>query len=908
MTNDRMTNDESMTNAKCPTGEEGVPRSPSSIRHSSFVIPSFLIALALLAQAWTLAGEGPPAPIEVKVRVRLAARADLRPGDIRFALFPSGKRCCFTYNGCRNPRTIEVLSKLGFRTTVYCDPSTPADQLRALEAAGADIGIEVWGGQGNYHSNLGGNTVQEAFDACATSRIVLRTVCRGPLGATRIEGHYGAQNYLVSRHPDNSSGFGYAYHDCNYLIFSDNKPYPILLGRLGERLMVLRENFDNTMQSTSVPNEIIYYQIIANQFAGTLRRAERGQIVRFTLRDFKAPDLDDLTEAIGKYGQHELIWHASETMIGANEYVRNKARVLAYSQETAGGDDLVVTLGIDRDIFPPYLLTPLPLLFPKGTQAKSATAAGGVNCPITASEDGTCVDVPLRAILTGGCRMSVEGSAPDMTIPDEMPITLTVQNPADKPLAISKLEWVGNIGFTVGRANLHAETVQVGGGDASFELPPKGERKIQAVARTARGARFGLTPFQAILTASDGRVFAEGFELVVAPRLRVEMDPMQSVPLRKGRSQHFFVHVANGKSGRPGGAPDKFISHKAGACKGTIGWELPQGMKAVPPEQPFDLAENDAKTLIFRMDNEEYSGQKDEMVKPLIRLFAKNGEKEPLAVIFPGTIVIRDEERVGPKQLDEKGLLFLATWDDNTQNGRADKACGNPSPYFYPGHQAAYSNEGVKGWCMNTQGVCEIFDSYRNIDYYEGTVCLFVRKDPLVRNESTYVPDPAATAKIPCGRNNSGETLFTAGLVQNVGSSNSGISLRRFRSWHGKDGYLQLTYQMMGGHLVACQAGPFNWTEEWRHVAFLWSVKDKRLELYIDGKLAVKADPGDKEWHPSPWDRGIRNGNGWNMNVITSDHGAWTATCRDEVYIYNRALTPEEIQENRERAKRRMTE
>ena len=107
---------------------------------------------------------------------------------------------------------------------------------------------------------------------------------------------------------------------------------------------------------------------------------------------------------------------------------------------------------------------------------------------------------------------------------------------------------------------------------------------------------------------------------------------------------------------------------------------------------------------------------------------------------------------------------------------------------------------------------------------------------------------------------------------------------------------------MMGGHLVACQAGPFNWTEEWRHVAFLWSVKEKRLELYLDGKLAAKADPGEREWHPSPWDRGVGSGNGWNMNLITSDHGAWTATCRDEVYIYNRVLAPEEIMGNRERA------
>jgi hypothetical protein len=847
-------------------------------------------ALAMLLAALPAAAQTAPAPqaaapIEAQVRLKLAAAASLAVGDIRFAAFPSGKRCCFTYNGCGNPKTIAVLSKLGFRTTVYCHPDTSAEKLNALEDAGADIGVDIWGGKGNYASNLGACTVQEAFDACATSRLALRRGCRGALAATRIEGHYGARGYLVDRNPDKTDGFGYAYHDCNYLIFSDNKPYPVLLARQGDKMLLLRENFDNTMQSQAVPNEIIYYQILANQFAGTLRRAEKGQVVRFTLRDFKDPDLADLTECIGKYGQHEQVWHASEAMIGANEYVRAKARVVAVKAE---GSEVVVTIALDRDIFPPFLATPLPLLLPKAAQVKAATV-GGVACPVVERENGVAVDVPLREALTDGCLMTVEPAAPDMTIPQEMPITLTVRNTSDKPLAVARLQWAGGAGFTVA------------GGEAGFDLPAKGERKIQATAKTARNARFGLTPFCAVLTTTDGRVLAEGFELPVAPRLRVEMDPMQSVPLPKGRSQYFLVHLANGRGGKGGGPPDKFISHKAGACKGTVAWDLPAGMKAEPPTQPFELADSDARTLIFRIDNEQFHAQAGELVRPVVRI---EGENEPLAVLFPGTTVIRDEARVGPKTLDDKGLLLLAKWDDNAQNGRADKACGNPSPYFYPGHRAAYSNEGAQGWCMNTQGVCEIFDSYRNIDHYEGTVCLYVRKDPLVRNENTYAPDAGQTVKLPCGRANSGETLFTAGLAQNIGSSNSGISLRRFRSWQGKDGYLQLTYQLMGGRLIVCQAGPFNWTEQWRHVAFLWSVKDRRLELYLDGKLAAKAEAGTEPWYASPWDRGVGNGNGWNMDLITSDHGAWTGTCRDEVYIYNRALKGEEILANKELAKK----
>jgi hypothetical protein len=223
---------------------------------------------------------------------------------------------------------------------------------------------------------------------------------------------------------------------------------------------------------------------------------------------------------------------------------------------------------------------------------------------------------------------------------------------------------------------------------------------------------------------------------------------------------------------------------------------------------------------------------------------------------------------------------------------------GNPSPYFYPNHTAAYNNEGAKGWCMNSQRVCQIYDPWRNIDFFEGTALFWLRQDPSVRNENTYVPDPAATAGMGCGRSNQGETIFTAGMVQNVSSSNSGITLRRFRSWSDKDGYLQLTYQLLGRRVIVCQGGPFNWTEEWRHVALLWSVKDRRLELYLDGKLAAKADPGpEAEWYAAPWDRGRPSG--WALEVITSDHGNWCGTCRDELYLYNRALSAEEIEANK---------
>lgn len=54
---------------------------------------------------------------------------------------------------------------------------------------------------------------------------------------------------------------------------------------------------------------------------------------------------------------------------------------------------------------------------------------------------------------------------------------------------------------------------------------------------------------------------------------------------------------------------------------------------------------------------------------------------------------------------------------------------------------------------------------------------------------------------------------------------------------------------------------------------------------------------------PSPWDRARPSG--WNLQRLTSDHGNWTSTCRDEVHVFNRVLSPDEIKANLDAAKKR---
>lgn len=823
--------------------------------------------------------------VEATVRLSVSGGGDLKASDVQYAVFPSGKRCAFTYFGARSPKTIGALTKLGFRTTVYVSPGQSAESLRALETAGADIGINVWGAKGTYASHIGANTIQEAFDAVASSRIVLRKKCSGPLACGAVGGHYSPQRFPIDRDPDRGSGFAYAYHDSNYLLLSDNKVYMVYLGRLRDKLLAHRDNYDNRMRSHRVPNEVIYYQILANQFGGTLRRSKKGQIVRFSIRDFKAPDLEDLGDAIGRYGKHKDIWHGSEADFAANEYVRKKVHVK--SVKPAGDGVVEVALGVEQDVFLPYLLTPLPLQLPKACKVTKATV-NGTECTVTAGDEATYVDVPLRKALTGACRMSVKLSLPDMTVPDRMPLTLTIANPTDKPITAARLKWVGEVAMTV-----------TGGDGAAFDVPAKGKKDIKAEIRTAAGARFGMTPFRAVVAATHGgakRLFMQGFEVIVAPRLRVEMDPMQRIPLPKGREQHLFVHIDNKVSKSLGGPPNTLISHKAGPCKGTVGWDLPDGMKAIPEALPFELAANSSQTLIFKVRNDVWS-EDLAFAKPVIK-FA--GETQPVHVLFPGTRIVRSKKWLDFQPLDAKGLLVYASWDDKSKSANYDRACG-PVRAGQSGSPCIYTNEGVKGWALSarTGALC---DSYKNIDYQKGTICLWLRKDPQIRNENTYVPDPEKTAKVGASQwNNHGESIFGMNsFPQIAGSSQSGITLRRYRSWKGETGYLQATYQGMGRQLRYLQV-PFEWTEKWRHVAVLWDIKAKRLEIYLDGQLTGKADPGKADWYGAPWDHGRPSGE--IFSPISCDHGKWTGTQRDEFYVYNRPLTPKEIVENMNAAK-----
>ena len=867
------------------------PSYPRLLLSASCLLLSCLALLAARAEA----GEAPENDklIRIKVRLALTAAAELSPKALKFAVFPSGRRCAFTYTGPRDPRTIGFLTKLGFRTTVYVGPDTGRDYIKALEDEGAEVGIGGYpGAVGGYASLIEGNAVQGAFDAVARSVRTLRAKCGGPLACGTVDGHIGMDSFPINRDMDSAVGYGAVFGDSNLMLLLDNKPYAIYTAHDRDAKMLLRDKNDNVVPTQNVPNELIYYQILAGQFQGTLRSVQKGHIIRYSLRDFKAADLEEMADVIGEYGKHPLVWHATEGEIGGYEYGRRKTRILS---ATPKGSEIEITLGVDRDTFPRFLLAPLTLELPKGVSVKSASA-GELPCALAEAEGQSYVDVPLRAALEDGCKMSLATAYPDMTVPDEMPVTLTIRNTSGKAMEDVRLEWAGSPGLN-GSTGLAIS----GGTDSPFRLEANSERQVTALARTLRGARWGLSTVQAVLTAKvagEERSWLGGFEIAGAPRLAVEMDPMSRLSIPPGRFQHFQVHISNQKG--------KFVNHKAGPCKGTISFELPEGLEAEPREQAFDLQMESRQSLLFKVKNGTW-GIGLVNIKPVVKF---EGEKEPMEVACPGTTVCREQAIVEVKPLDDKGLLVCASYDDNTRSGSFDRCAGSGGAYKYPGHSATYSPEGVKGWCIESgrssgPGSCEIYDPFKNIDSQAGTVLFWMRRDPKVRNELQVQGDPAQSWKQGCGRSNNGETVFTAGMVQRRAYSQGGLSMRRFPSWEGKEGYLEAVYQGLGGQLNHVHV-PYEKDKqfEWRHVALLWSSKERRLEIYLDGELKGKAESGPAEWFAVPWDKAGQH-SGWNLQIITNDHGAWAGTCRDEVYIYNRALSAEEIKANMEQIKKK---
>ncbi|KKL77356.1 hypothetical protein LCGC14_2035700, partial [marine sediment metagenome] len=371
----------------------------------------WIAALVAGLSAW-------PAPataaddIVLTVELKLKAKADLSARDIKTAHFPGGADTAFTYAGTPDPKLIGFYQQLGFRTTVGVSPRAKAAHIKALEDAGAEIGVgSIWGAKASYISVIGTSTYQRAYDAALSSRRVIQGMARGPAHLINASSSKAGNAFMYDRRMDcGIRGYGQVFQDANFMVnWGWREGYPILLAR-GTTAKV-RMLMPKYRMGGMVSAELIYFQSLANQIRGTLRREDKGKAVTFPLpEELPATSRRTFTRIVGKFGKDPAIWHATVGEVTGLAYLKSKSRVTAVT--AAGGESLRIALALDRDIHVPFLLAALPLELPGTLQVATATINGAA-CPVTVRDGRTFLDVPVRSALTAGVEMTLETERPD---------------------------------------------------------------------------------------------------------------------------------------------------------------------------------------------------------------------------------------------------------------------------------------------------------------------------------------------------------------------------------------------------------------------------------------------------------------------------------------------------------------
>jgi hypothetical protein len=413
--------------------------------------------------------------------------------------------------------------------------------------------------------------------------------------------------------------------------------------------------------------------------------------------------------------------------------------------------------------------------------------------------------------------------------------------------------------------------------------------------------------------------------------LTVDMDPCPRIPLRPGEGQNFLIS----------------LSQAGTSCNGTISFNnLPTGLTCVPQTQNYTISPGQEKLLVFEMSSSMWA--ESTAVRPAVTV--SGGE----SVNFPDSFVtqiMRDSvyyeklynmgnRTLKNNPLDPQG--FMAYWscgDFNATEYRHWDQCAGANGFWEEG--VWYHEGGIKGRaaCAYNGKAFPLhrwskiaYEPLNVLDYRRGTIMCWFRKTLNRIKDMEYAgsfnADPANTWQIgPNGMNGvrgeglvgwqtSPQQIYTKWYLRHpdwrtIGewkpSSNSYISLRRYKSVPGvTEGYLEAVYLAMRGDKYHVQA-PFDWTETWRHVALVWDTEAPKLEIWIDGQLAsgpVKKNGSpstDTIWYGCPWDVVTFCNSG--MSIINAPaEGGQSTLDRDEYYIYNRALNQTEIQANRQKS------
>ncbi|MHC4717245.1 MAG: COG1470 family protein, partial [Planctomycetota bacterium] len=322
----------------------------------------------------------------------------------------------------------------------------------------------------------------------------------------------------------------------------------------------------------------------------------------------------------------------------------------------------------------------------------------------------------------------------------------------------------------------------------------------------------------------------------------VDLDPVPQIPLRAGQSQHFLVNLSNASA----------------TCRGKVSFaDLPEGFAAEPKAQPFELAPGKSVQLVFRITCTAWGGPAT--VRPTVTVEGDQPVKFPEHL---KTNVIRDRKLLDKQPVDDKGLLLYYSFGDgwkghSNSNIFADKCVGERSLWNEGLWNAPGGVKGNASWACSGDAECKIaFAPLNNVDHRRGTILFWLRKGTRTKEiiyHRAFKMDRDSTWKIgpTISRGFQGEGIFGANYSPQMeatrtrslkgwkrkGSSDSFISLRRYKARGGVRGYLEATYLAMRQRRYTVRAD-YDWTRQWHHVAVLWDTDARRLEIYIDDKLA----------------------------------------------------------------------
>ncbi len=861
----------------------------------------FNIMLIYLLSALLLqAGESPANTyLTFTVEFEMAEPAEFKARDMRFSDLPLGAPCAFMYTGPTKPATHKFFHDMGFKATMFVGADTKAETLKALEAAGVDIALGSYkGGKVTYSSFIGGNTVQEAFDVVAAARMELQKKVEGPVHVASISGHIRANSWILHREPYalKSIGYGAVMSDANVRMNYMTIPSSlgVLLGHEGHEQTSLEYYSQlSSMDTRKIPNEMIYYQILANAFEGATKRVGNGAIVRVQLRDFDQKDLLDIKDQIEKYGKHPKIWQANMSMLLSNQYLKGIVKCLDVKIQGKKG---TMTVGIRKDVYGPVIQTPLSFKFPKKVNVTKISAFG-MDGKIMQRESRlksrtiSHAAIPMGKAVHEGVQFKWKFTKAQMTVPDTCTFGVQITNTGNKPITDIALHAYVPTGLPIGMAGpkqvVYGKGMLVALKCDETSIAPGKSIVVKGKLQTQAESRFGLTPISLNMQAAVGgskRIFLDGAEIPVMPVLGVDLQPRKQMPMRKGDVQYFQVRVSNAH---------KFLhGSKSQAKKGMVSLTPHPGLTIEPQSVPFQLKDSDAQTFIFKVTNAAWDKNKIRL-RPVITL---DGASTPISNLCVGTPIVRHQELIDVKPLDENGLLVYASYDDLTKNGSFDKSAGNPRPYHYPNFTTPYISDGVSKNCTSSSPSCNIYSPYRNIDHRAGTVMFWVKRDPVVKNELRYKGDPNT---VPA---NLSEYVYEALFWT------PGLQVYRYPDWSDKPGYVQVIYQEAFGDGKYGRRQvvnvPYNKEEqyEWMHWGVAWDIHKKQLDVFKNGKLVASVEKSQRPWYAFPWDNGGAR-RGWDLIINTQDHGRKCVTLRDEVYIYDRPLAAEQVLKHMKKAR-----